>query len=381
MPEKTYELKIERDDVFESPRSDYDIGTMLCHHNRYSLGDEEDISTWQILERIAEEFDIETTNEDGEEVTEEELYERVMNIDASKGIVLPLSLYDHSGITMSVGVHNSWDSGQVGFIFATKERLLEHSGRTEEQLFSSDEIVRKAQEADLLAYLDDEYVISDFKDNKFIAKGAEGDIEIDINDVIYLKKDSNYIAFGNYAKAILEGEVETYDTYLRRDIYYVEYTEYDIYGDEVETDSCGGFYGNKIKQSGILDMLPQELREVVEKEGSKWCFNYEDGITFKVETNEFEITDEIKRKAIDELTERDVKSILEDAKHEDYSFVASVIKGDDFTQYNKLSVKELDAEYKEAFGKSIEEVYKESEKLSDTPLDEAKDNATKLQTQ
>jgi hypothetical protein len=37
-------------------------------------------------------------------------------------VILPLYLYDHSGITMNTtGFGCPWDSGQVGWIFATKK--------------------------------------------------------------------------------------------------------------------------------------------------------------------------------------------------------------------------------------------------------------------
>lgn len=39
--------------------------------------------------------------------------------------MLPLYLYDHSGITMSTSPFSCpWDSGQVGFIYATRRAVL-----------------------------------------------------------------------------------------------------------------------------------------------------------------------------------------------------------------------------------------------------------------
>ena len=43
--------------------------------------------------------------------------------------MLPLYLYDHSGITMNTtGFNDRWDSGQVGFIYTTKDRVTELMG-------------------------------------------------------------------------------------------------------------------------------------------------------------------------------------------------------------------------------------------------------------
>jgi len=91
-------VTIHRDDTHECPRKDYDnLGTMACWHNRYNLGDvqpKEDADEW-----LAE--------------------------NAPKGsVVLPLFLYDHSGITMSTGSFGDpWDSGQVGVIVCSPEKI------------------------------------------------------------------------------------------------------------------------------------------------------------------------------------------------------------------------------------------------------------------
>jgi hypothetical protein len=44
-------------------------------------------------------------------------------------LMLPLYLYDHSGITMNTtGFSCRWDSGQVGFIYVTKYQLKQEYG-------------------------------------------------------------------------------------------------------------------------------------------------------------------------------------------------------------------------------------------------------------
>lgn len=68
------------------PRTWDNAGTMVCKHGGYNLGDTEE---------------------------EPDNYEDC--------IVLPLYLYDHSGITMSTSPFSCpWDSGQVGVIYAKK---------------------------------------------------------------------------------------------------------------------------------------------------------------------------------------------------------------------------------------------------------------------
>ena len=93
---ENYELEILQDESPESPREWDNLGTMICFHRRYNLGDKHNFSV-----------------EEGEKMTKE------------KDIIsLPLYLYDHSGITMNTtGFSCRWDSGCVGFIYVTKEQV------------------------------------------------------------------------------------------------------------------------------------------------------------------------------------------------------------------------------------------------------------------
>jgi len=94
--------KIHHDDDPMNPRNDWDnLGTMMCWHRRYTLGDVQLPRDWTPDEWLKE--------------------------NAPKGsIILELYLYDHSGITMSTGAFScGWDSGQVGVIVATPEKIRE----------------------------------------------------------------------------------------------------------------------------------------------------------------------------------------------------------------------------------------------------------------
>ena len=93
-------IEIRPDEDAESPREWCNLGTMVCWHRRYRLGDDNAFDD-------PAEFH-EWWKEHGE-----------------GGELLPLYLYDHSGITMSTGSFGDpWDSGQVGWIYATRETLL-----------------------------------------------------------------------------------------------------------------------------------------------------------------------------------------------------------------------------------------------------------------
>ena len=101
-------LTVERDEDPMSPREWYNLGIMLCSHRRYALGDEQfDAGMYESWEDVRK-----------------ELLE--LDEDDEVSVVLPLYLMDHSGISISVGDFNDpWDSGQVGFIYTTKEKVKE----------------------------------------------------------------------------------------------------------------------------------------------------------------------------------------------------------------------------------------------------------------
>jgi hypothetical protein len=156
-------LEIRQDEYPESPRQDDNLSTMICFHGRYNLGDKhdyshKDYSGWAEMETAI------IKNE-------------------KPAVILPLYLYDHSGITISTSPFScKWDSGQIGFIFVSKEKL------------------RKEYNVKRLT-------------QQIIDK----------------------------AEKVLLAEVETYDLYLRGDVY--GYTLLDE-NDAVE-DSCYGYFGDE----------------------------------------------------------------------------------------------------------------------------------------
>jgi len=59
---------------------------------------------------------------------------------------------------------------------------------------------------------------------------------------------------------------------------------------------------------------------------------------------------------ISALVKKDICDIVESHKHKDYSFLDSVLRGESFTPYSKLSDEDLIKEYKEQFGSVYVEV-------------------------
>jgi hypothetical protein len=102
---KKYEIKIEHDDDPMNPRTEWDnLGTMICFHKGYNLGDKTDYKS----------SDYESWEELKDAIIENE----------GEVIILPLYLYDHSGITISTSPFSCrWDSGQIGYIFVSKDKI------------------------------------------------------------------------------------------------------------------------------------------------------------------------------------------------------------------------------------------------------------------
>jgi hypothetical protein len=175
-------LKVFFDEYPESPRAWDNLGTMACFHKRYTLGDKEhgidsnDFNSWAAMK----------------EHIEKEL---------KAVIVLPIYMYDHSGLTINTtGFSCPWDSGQIGFIYVTKEKVKE------------------------------EYSF------KRISKKRLGKI-----------------------KEYLLSEVEIYDEYLRGNVFH--FILEDTAG--VQIDSNSGFYGSDFKTNGLLDELGIKYKELV----------------------------------------------------------------------------------------------------------------------
>jgi hypothetical protein len=176
---KGYKINIKYDDNASSPRDDDNRGKMICFHKRYNLGDKhdyrhEDYGSWEEMKRA---------------IVREE----------NAAVILPLYMYDHSGITMKTTPFNCrWDSGQVGFIIMTRKTLNE-----EYPTWSKE-----------------------WKNEHYKGKGK---LQI--------------------AEAILRGEVETYDLFISGECY-----GYEIEDEEGnDLDSCWGFLGSNHRDSGLLE--------------------------------------------------------------------------------------------------------------------------------
>ncbi|OGS70730.1 MAG: hypothetical protein A3F91_09460 [Flavobacteria bacterium RIFCSPLOWO2_12_FULL_35_11] len=257
---------------------------------------------------------------------------------------------------MSVGIKKGWDSGQVGFIYATKERFRKESGYSEDELFSSDknrepvvgEHVKIAGNENFgkIVSMDGNSVAIDFDYNKSEAyKNPDNKVTVEKSLISEVMSDM--------AKEYLEGEVETYTNYLEGNVYEYTLEEFDEDGDKSVISSCGGFYGDNIKESGILEDLPRELQEQVEK-NSLDADDYSDGVEFDVDDGVLEITPAIRAKMCEMLVEEDVTNISDAVNSGDTELLHSILSGE--TQiYKDMNIAELRGCYEQVFGEKVEE--------------------------
>lgn len=220
---KTYKLVVERVEDnygFDSPREWDNLGTMICWHRRYCLGDNHNYDEpYRLMEHLAYMSDEDEAEKlenkwNNYEISEGKYVEELQKIAEKEFMILPLYLYDHGILRMSVGdFGDKWDSGQVGFIYVSYKTIEEECGLNREQA------IKRAEE-------------------------------------------------------VLKSEVKVYDNYLVGDVYEAIIEEYDFEGNYIgEYDRCGGFYGDDIYENGIADNWDYEKLRI-ELNGN-WVWYYE----------------------------------------------------------------------------------------------------------
>ena len=126
----------------------------------------------------------------------------MLRVISEKYVVMPLYLLDHSGLAMQTeSFHDPWDSGQVGWVYVSKEDVLKEFGGEK-------------------------------------MTGA-------------LRKK---------AEDLLRGEVAEYDAYLRGECY-----GFELYKNGELSDSCWGFIGSlEDACKAMADYLPDECKGMTE---------------------------------------------------------------------------------------------------------------------
>lgn len=116
-----YTLHVLPDPDPQNPRTEYSHATyMVCWHTRYQLGDKHGKLPICVPD---------PSYYAGWDELEADLRARFRTQGDPIALMLPLYLYDHSGITISTTPFScSWDSGQVGFVCITQKQLRDNWG-------------------------------------------------------------------------------------------------------------------------------------------------------------------------------------------------------------------------------------------------------------
>lgn len=200
-------LRVEQEEYPDDPRTWDNIGTMICSHGNYKLGDEQVEGKLAQMRKIAKDIDIlpYILGLDEEYLNDaDKLEEFVMA--KKEAVVIRLFLYEHSGITMHMYQPTCrWDSMHTGYIYVSQERIIKEYGNDDE------ESIEKARSA-------------------------------------------------------LEAEVKVYAQYLEGDIYEFKIIKQETcslgHVHEEVLDSCGGFYGYHPEKNGMLEHINDELLKV-----------------------------------------------------------------------------------------------------------------------
>jgi hypothetical protein len=178
-------LQIFQDTWGESPREWSNLGTMAIFHRRYNFGDEVDFKS----------DDFNNWSEMGEYI----------NKDLDAAVCIPIYMYDHSGITINCdGFACPWDSGQVGYIYVSRQKLKDEYGV---KRISSVMLERAEKALRREVHLMDQYITGDVYGFQVIKR--------------YLNTD---------------GEIQ-----------------------EDIIDSCSGFYGDNFKENGMMEYIDTDL--------------------------------------------------------------------------------------------------------------------------
>jgi hypothetical protein len=148
---------------------------LICWHRRYRLGDSHQFDSPEAFLR-----DLAGVS-DQSDLSMEQLRERA----ARKAILLPVFLYDHSGLAMNtIGFHCPWDSGQVGYVYVTREAAQKEyaAKRVTKALRSKAEDILRGEIVSCDAYLAGRvygYIIERDGEEVDACWGFFGDYELD----------------------------------------------------------------------------------------------------------------------------------------------------------------------------------------------------------
>jgi len=247
-------LEIVVDEDPGSSREWDNLGTIVCFHSRYNLGDEqlkyrEEWLAGLVSDLYEHEYPDEYSEDEWDEFIEyvedgiEEYVKKAWELLYEKAIIMDIYLYDHSSITISTTPFSCpWDSGKVGYIYVLKSKVFE-----------------ECTLIGLLHGINNEYVEWGPHGNHVIKQEGEELFE-KLKEAFKKKEWIPEMAKG--VGGYLNGEVETYDQYLRGDIYgFILSKKCSDCGEKGDSiDSVWGFYGDDYDKNGMRDHLEEKYQ-------------------------------------------------------------------------------------------------------------------------
>lgn len=132
---KGYTIHICYDTDPASPREWDNLGTMVCSHRHYNLGDEQMSRDDSFVEWAARHLGLEEEfNYDyGKPSKYYDNEELILAKFHKENLVIPIMAYEHGGITIRAYDYGNfpdqrWDCGQLGFIYVSKDKVKAEYG-------------------------------------------------------------------------------------------------------------------------------------------------------------------------------------------------------------------------------------------------------------
>lgn len=293
-----YKIEVHYDFDAEKPNDFCDMLSTFVHwHRRYHWdvdGRDKYETTFNFFEDLAgvsiddlQQF--ERINEHGWTVCEDRwkyrgrwydldsIRDKIVELAYKNAILIPVGMYDHSGYTFyeGTGPHAidsaGWDSGQVGFLYVTKNRLRSETGYNEQELFSTDRN-RKPRKGDHVKAAKQAPKDRSGKHDwgKVIRVKRNGSLVVDFNNgyipavrrpehTLELHPDDITEVMADRGQKMLRAELNMWDEWATGQIYGYKIFEIDENGEEDrEIASRWGFYGD------YNDYMLPECRSIID---------------------------------------------------------------------------------------------------------------------
>jgi len=111
-----YDIQDEIQETLDNPRENDNLGSMVCYRRGYNLGDKNEYLPGHYKPNSGDFWGWTDLGKYFHEVHD-------------LAVCLPIYMYEHSGIAVSTKPFSCpWDSGRIGFIFVSKEKLRKEYG-------------------------------------------------------------------------------------------------------------------------------------------------------------------------------------------------------------------------------------------------------------